>query len=151
MGKDDSGTRMEIVELANHPFFVAAQVRALSAARPRRGGVLRGRLLRGAGNLLPALARPLAAACVPLVPPTLLPLSSRLLHPPLHPPQFHPEFKSRPMKPSPLFLGLLLASARKLDHFLSGRATPVTSPAKPGLRPVNENVIAALTAAKLQL
>lgn len=55
------------------------------------------------------------------------------------------------MKPSPLFLGLVLASAAKLDHFLSGRATPVTSPAKPGLRPVNENVIAALTAAKLQL
>lgn len=26
VGKDDTGTRMEIVELANHPFFVAAQV-----------------------------------------------------------------------------------------------------------------------------
>lgn len=39
----------------------------------------------------------------------------------------------------------------KLDHFLSGRATPVTSPAKGGLRPVNNDTIAALTAAKLQL
>lgn len=34
--------------------------------------------------------------------------------------QFHPEFKSRPFKPSPLFLGLILAAAGKLDHFLSG-------------------------------
>ncbi|PRW34103.1 CTP synthase [Chlorella sorokiniana] len=89
VGKDDTATRMEIVELAGHKFFVAAQ--------------------------------------------------------------FHPEFKSRPFKPSPLFLGLILASAGKLDHFLSGRATPVTSPAKGGLRPVNNDTIAALTAAKLQL
>ena len=49
VGKDDSGTRMEIVELSGHPFFVAAQ--------------------------------------------------------------FHPEFKSRPFKPSPLFLGLVLAAS----------------------------------------
>lgn len=27
VGKDDTGTRMEIVELAGHRFFVAAQVR----------------------------------------------------------------------------------------------------------------------------
>jgi len=26
--------------------------------------------------------------------------------------QFHPEFKSRPMKPSPLFLGLLRAASK---------------------------------------
>lgn len=32
--------------------------------------------------------------------------------------QFHPEFKSRPLKPSPLFLGFVLASARKLDNFI---------------------------------
>lgn len=35
-------------------------------------------------------------------------LSPGLPHPR---PQFHPEFKSRPFKPSPLFLGLILASA----------------------------------------
>jgi hypothetical protein len=41
--------------------------------------------------------------------------------------------------------------AGKLDHFLSGRATPLASPAKSGLRPV-ENVSAlSLAAAKLQL
>jgi len=68
VGKDDTGTRMEIVELKGHKFYVAAQ--------------------------------------------------------------FHPEFKSRPFKPSPLFLGLILASAGKLDTYLSGRATPVTSPVK---------------------
>lgn len=41
--------------------------------------------------------------------------------------------------------------AGKLDHFLSGRATPVASPAKASLRPVEHGTIAALTAAKLQL
>ena len=49
VGKDESGQRMEIVELKGHPYFVAGQ--------------------------------------------------------------FHPEFKSRPGKPSPLFLGLILASS----------------------------------------
>lgn len=58
VGKDTEGRRMEIVELENHPFFLAAQ--------------------------------------------------------------FHPEFKSRPGKPSPCFLGLVLAASGKLDNFLSG-------------------------------
>ena len=48
VGKDETGQRMEIVELAGHPYFVASQ--------------------------------------------------------------FHPEFKSRPGKASPLFLGLILAA-----------------------------------------
>ena len=48
-GKDDSGERMEIIELAEHPFFFATQ--------------------------------------------------------------FHPEFKSRPQRPSPPFLGLVRAAA----------------------------------------
>ena len=69
VGKDETGTRMEIIELKNHRFFVAAQ--------------------------------------------------------------FHPEFKSRPFKPSPLFLGLILAAAGKLDNYLSGTATPMSSPMKP--------------------
>jgi CTP synthase len=47
VGKDESGCRMEILELSNHPFFVGVQ--------------------------------------------------------------FHPEFKSRPGKPSPVFLGLFFA------------------------------------------
>ena len=54
VGKDESGQRMEIVELKGHPYFVAGQ--------------------------------------------------------------FHPEFKSRPGKPSPLFLGLVLASSGQLCH-----------------------------------
>lgn len=49
VGKDETGQRMEIVELSGHPYFVASQ--------------------------------------------------------------FHPEFKSRPGKASPLFLGLILAAA----------------------------------------
>ena len=68
VGKDETGTRMEIIELRGHTFFVAAQ--------------------------------------------------------------FHPEFKSRPVKPSPLFLGLVLAAAGKLGNYLSGRATPLASPTK---------------------
>ena len=58
VGRDESGARMEIVELEGHPFFVAAQ--------------------------------------------------------------FHPEFKSRPNKPSALFVGLVLAAAGKLQSHLDG-------------------------------
>ena len=58
VGKDVEGRRMEIVELENHPFFLAAQ--------------------------------------------------------------FHPEFKSRPGKPSPSYLGVILAASGNLDNFLSG-------------------------------
>lgn len=32
--------------------------------------------------------------------------------------QYHPEFTSRPIKPSPPYLGLLLASAGKLPSYL---------------------------------
>jgi CTP synthase len=39
--------------------------------------------------------------------------------------QFHPEFKSRPGRPSPLFLGLILAGSKQLDYYLSGgRSSP---------------------------
>ncbi|XP_073058416.1 uncharacterized protein [Primulina eburnea] len=55
-GKDESGCRMEIVELPNHPYFVGVQ--------------------------------------------------------------FHPEFKSRPGKPSALFLGLVAATCGQLDILL---------------------------------
>ncbi|KAK9865101.1 hypothetical protein WJX84_004859 [Apatococcus fuscideae] len=66
VGKDDSGARMEIMELQNHPFYVACQ--------------------------------------------------------------FHPEFKSRPGKPSALFLGLVLAASGKLDGYLTGNT--IKSPAR---------------------
>ena len=56
VGKDESGRRMEIIELKGHPFYVACQ--------------------------------------------------------------FHPEFKSRPMVPSPPFLGFVLAAAGKLKERL---------------------------------
>ncbi|KAL9256733.1 CTP synthase 2-like protein [Drosera capensis] len=55
-GKDETGQRMEIVELDNHPFFIGVQ--------------------------------------------------------------FHPEFKSRPAKPSPPFLGLIAAATGQLDDLL---------------------------------
>ena len=72
VGKDETGTRMEIVELApgaDHPFYVAAQ--------------------------------------------------------------FHPEFKSRPGRPSPLFLGLVLAACGKLDAWLT-TGTPLSPPVHGG-------------------
>ncbi|KAF5180893.1 Ctp synthase [Thalictrum thalictroides] len=56
VGKDESGERMEIVELPSHPFYVGVQ--------------------------------------------------------------FHPEFKSRPGKPSPLFLGLLAAACGQLESVM---------------------------------
>ena len=63
VGRDESGERMEIMELADHPsghpFYLASQ--------------------------------------------------------------YHPEFKSRPGKPAPLFLGFILASGKKLDNYLTSR------------------------------
>ncbi|KAK9268147.1 hypothetical protein L1049_010588 [Liquidambar formosana] len=59
-GKDESGRRMEIVELLNHPFFIGVQ--------------------------------------------------------------FHPEFKSRPGKPSALFLGFIAAACGQLDVVLQKTA-----------------------------
>ncbi|XP_062039883.1 CTP synthase 2 isoform X2 [Lepus europaeus] len=56
VGQDVDGERMEIIELANHPYFVGVQ--------------------------------------------------------------FHPEFSSRPMKPSPPYLGLLLAATGNLNAYL---------------------------------
>ncbi|EPS59018.1 hypothetical protein M569_15791, partial [Genlisea aurea] len=56
VGRDENGDRMEILELADHPFYVGVQ--------------------------------------------------------------FHPEFKSRPGKPSPLFLGFILAALGRLDQYL---------------------------------
>jgi CTP synthase len=40
--------------------------------------------------------------------------------------QFHPEYLSRPLKPSPPFMGLILASGGKLQSFLAKgcRLTP---------------------------
>jgi len=57
VGHDDTGNRMEIMELASHPYFVGVQ--------------------------------------------------------------YHPEYLSRPLKPSPPYLGLLLASSGKLSSYLS--------------------------------
>ncbi|XP_066309119.1 uncharacterized protein [Miscanthus floridulus] len=56
VGKDDTGRRMEIIEMPNHRYFVGAQ--------------------------------------------------------------FHPEFKSRPSKPSPLFVELIAAASGQLDRVL---------------------------------
>lgn len=61
IGKDESGCRMEIVELPSHPYFIGVQ--------------------------------------------------------------FHPEFKSRPGKPSPLFLGLVAAACGQLDALLKKGST----------------------------
>ncbi|GLT81297.1 hypothetical protein SLA2020_526880 [Shorea laevis] len=57
-GKDETGQRMEIIELPNHPYYIGVQ--------------------------------------------------------------FHPEFKSRPGRPSALFLGLIAAACGKLDSVLQG-------------------------------
>jgi CTP synthase (UTP-ammonia lyase) len=63
-GRDDDNVRMEILELDDHPYFIATQ--------------------------------------------------------------YHPEYLSRPLKPSPPFLGLILASVGKLHSYLARgcRLTP---------------------------
>lgn len=66
-GRDDTGTRMEIMELpiTTHPYFVATQ--------------------------------------------------------------YHPEYISRPLKPSPPYLGLVLAAAGKLQTYLNNAALSYSS------------------------
>ena len=61
VGRDESGNRMEIMELENHPFYIGVQ--------------------------------------------------------------YHPEYVTRPLKPSPPFLGLILASSGLLTEFLDGKGT----------------------------
>ncbi|XP_063613970.1 CTP synthase 1-A-like isoform X1 [Penaeus indicus] len=68
VGHDVDGERMEIMELADHPYYVACQ--------------------------------------------------------------YHPEYLTRPLKPSPPYLGLILASSGKLEQYLSRgcRMSPTDSP-----------------------
>ncbi|KAG0448220.1 hypothetical protein HPP92_027915 [Vanilla planifolia] len=68
VGKDESGERMEILELPSHPYYVGVQ--------------------------------------------------------------FHPEFKSRPTKPSAVFLGLIAASCGQLDALLKPQGRENRSPPK---------------------
>eukprot|EP00850_Spirogloea_muscicola_P001904 SM000007S20864 [mRNA] locus=s7:632755:638736:+ [translate_table: standard] len=70
VGRDESGRRMEIVELTGHPYYVGVQ--------------------------------------------------------------FHPEFKSRPGRPSAVFLGLILAASGQMDRYMRGDnlSTPLQSPQK---------------------
>ncbi|XP_050722328.1 CTP synthase 1-like isoform X3 [Eriocheir sinensis] len=68
VGQDVEGERMEIMELENHPYYVACQ--------------------------------------------------------------YHPEYLTRPLKPSPPYLGLILAASGKLEQYLARgcRMTPTSSP-----------------------
>ncbi|KAK8923653.1 hypothetical protein KSP39_PZI019070 [Platanthera zijinensis] len=68
VGKDESGSRMEILELPSHPYYVGVQ--------------------------------------------------------------FHPEFKSRPGKPSAVFLGLIAASCGQLDVLLKAPVVDYSLPSK---------------------
>lgn len=58
-------------------------------------------------------------------------LTSHLLSLPGHPffvaTQFHPEFKTRPLAPSPVFLGFILASCGMLNEYLESLANPQTA------------------------
>lgn len=52
--------------------------------------------------------------------------------------QYHPEFKSRPGKPSPPFLGLVLASKGQLNGYFQGSTQLPPSPSKPTQKPQKE-------------
>ncbi|WVZ69430.1 hypothetical protein U9M48_018218 [Paspalum notatum var. saurae] len=73
VGKDETGRRMEIIELPSHKFFIGAQ--------------------------------------------------------------FHPEFKSRPGKPSPLFLGLVAAASGQLEPVLQRTCNSLIKPSANGKVP----------------
>jgi CTP synthase len=86
-GKDETGRRMEIVELPTHPYYIGVQ--------------------------------------------------------------FHPEYKSRPGKPSALFLGLIAAACGELDGVLQGSANRGVYTAKgPRNCPLKEKLYQNGTAAK---
>ena len=70
VGKDETNKRMEILELDDHPFFLATQ--------------------------------------------------------------YHPEYKSRPGRPSPPFMGLILAASRQLDHYITTEAIEMRTNAPGG-------------------
>jgi CTP synthase len=72
VGKDETGRRMEILELPGHPYYVGVQ--------------------------------------------------------------FHPEFKSRPGKPSAVFLGLILAASGQMDSYIrGGHGSSIRNPTPPTL------------------
>ena len=47
---------------------------------------------------------------------------SRSIHPYYVGCQYHPEFQSRPLRPSPPFLGLILAASGMIDEFMSSHS-----------------------------
>jgi len=57
--------------------------------------------------------------------------------------QFHPEYLSRPLRPSPPYLGLLMAASGQLDTYLTTTGMSKVSLRKKSIRPnkVKENVI----------
>lgn len=54
--------------------------------------------------------------------------------------QFHPEFKSRPGRASPPFLGFILASGKRLNSYLTSRQTPQPSPMATPVKPSAQTV-----------
>ena len=78
VGRDVNGERMEVMELGDHPFYVAVQ--------------------------------------------------------------FHPELKTRPLRPTPLFTGFILAACNKLEAFLKGQLL------QDDLNPVEQDLVRQMEA-----
>ena len=113
VGRDTTGERMEVFELAGHPYYVGCQFRPELTRTPRRLRWVR----TGYAYQPPALGTyRRRRAALPQGPrtvrtgyayqPRALGTYRVLWHP-----RFHPEFKSRPQSPSPLFVGLILTAA----------------------------------------
>jgi len=114
VGRDETGQRMEIVELTKDDWT------------PERGAAVEAALARDAA----ALARDAEAAEAGSSAAEATEGSGRAptcpeRHPYYVACQFHPEFKSRPTRPSPPFLGLCLAASGQLsNYYTSGAPTP---------------------------
>lgn len=135
VGKDETGERMEILELeenpSGHPFYVAAQfhpeVREMMREREerkRRDFVF---VFSGFWRAGARLFRLFFCASI-LIAQLSSPRPSHTLNAPPQTKQLNKQqFKTRPGKPTPLFLGFVLAAGGKLDAYLQARATPAAS------------------------
>ncbi|KCV73335.1 CTP synthase [Fonticula alba] len=139
VAKCEQGKRMEILELshvsvpATHLDAVIPPSDAFAARAAAAAEAATGAEGHSPAEASDAVA---AAAAIPSkdgdsVPEVVLP------HPFYVATQFHPEYLSRPLEPSPVFVGLILAATKKLASWVDGEVALGFDIDSPVLSPVN--------------